>query len=282
MPAKNQKGFAALFPLIIIGAVFVLVLTFGKLNSNKNPLNTDPVLSESTGGSDSAKDGNLENSGSQNNILGTSEPKSAENSNQTLFGGTSTPKVERIETRFRTPKPSEKPESTEPPDLEELDQTESSAETEAEIETEVKDGTLSAKIKIRKGDNSFQIEQENTSVQVQGNFPVSVDAKTNTLSITTPSGSRQVAVLPESAVENILESGVVTSVSKDSTGRNNIRIRADDNGNPVYEIKGVDIQKLLGLIGVPIDKTAQVSIQSGRIVKIDQTFLSQLLDLISI
>jgi hypothetical protein len=47
-----------------------------------------------------------------------------------------------------------------------------------------------------------------------------------------------VTVLPDQAVENMLTTGLVSEVDKDQTGRNDVRIVADESGNPVYEVRG--------------------------------------------
>ncbi len=273
MPYKYSKGFVALVPLLLISAILILSLSF----KNRSFL-TDKTLvlseNDSNNNSEVAKTPEAQkteepktiNSGSK-----TSEPQSTEKPS----GNSGKNGNVRVTSQVRTPKPSGTPEAKSEDKI--VDETES----EVEVETEVKDGTLSAKIKIQQNGRSFQFEQEGSKVEVQGNFPVSIDKETNLLTITTPSGSHDVAVLPDTAVENALGSGLVTEVDKDQTGRNDVRIIADSNGTPIYEVRGVKIEKLLGLFNISLDRTAHISIKDGKIIKLDQSFISSILDLIS-
>lgn len=119
--------------------------------------------------------------------------------------------------------------------------------------------------------------------EAQTHFPLSINPTTNTLTVTTPAGVKDVAVLPDQAVENLLRNKFIDRVASGSALENPTGIRLGLlNNNPVFQILGSDDQKLLGFIPVSIKKTSFVSAEDGTVVKIDQTFINQLLDLLSV
>ena len=114
-------------------------------------------------------------------------------------------------------------------------------------------------------------------------FPLSINPQTNQLTVTTPAGEKNVAVLPDQAVENLLRLKFIDIVATDSaTGTSENISLGLLNDEPTFQIKGLDNQKLLGFLPVSIQKTSFVSAESGEVLKIDQTFLNRLLDLLSI
>jgi hypothetical protein len=283
MNIKDQKGFIALFPVLLIAAAFVITVTIAKTGGYAGFAGTEnSVLSEST---DEDKPEDRSGSSKTPEAQKTEKPEDSSDSVTPEVRSTEKPS-KNTERRLRTPKPSETPRAfrtpkpSETPELELENETED--ETETEIETEVKDGSFTAKIKIQQNGRSFQFEQEGSTVEVQGNFPVSVDDETNVLTITTPSGPHDVTVLPDKAVENMLDTGLVSEVDKDQTGRNDVRIVADANGNPVYEVRGVKVEKLFGLFNISLDRNVHVSLKDGQMINLDQSFISRILDLVSI
>lgn len=288
----SEKGFAPLIiPVLVVAAVLLLSFSIKNFQNQTGSINgKTAVLSESDsgggsdsgkGGSDSGSSGGSSNSGSGSTSTSGSGTSGESKTSSPTFTTTRTSvqTTSKVESEIKTPEPSEKPEKIETPEPKETPE----AEIETEMETEIKDGTLSAKIKIRSGANKTEIEQEGSNVQVQGGLPVSVDKTTKELTVTTPAGSKTVAVLPDTAVQNILGAGVVSQVASDSaTGKNAVKLTTDANGNLVYEINGVKFEKLLGLFNVGIDKTAQVSATSGQVGTISQSFLSRLLDILSL
>lgn len=119
--------------------------------------------------------------------------------------------------------------------------------------------------------------------EAQTHFPLSINPTTNTLTVTTPAGVKDVAVLPDQAVENLLRSKFIDRVALGTALENPTGIKLGLLGsNPVFQILGSDDQKLLGLLPISIKKTSFVSAEDGTVVKIDQTFINQLLDLLSV
>lgn len=177
------------------------------------------------------------------------------------------------------------------------------------FELKSEDGKLKIKIKQEDGDEveveddtlddiNEALEDEGISVatssgnrlrirrgefEAETHFPLSINPTTNTLTVTTPAGEKDVAVLPDKAVENLLRNRLIDRIASGSAEENPTGIKLGLLGNnPVFQILGVDKQKLLGFISVSVNKTSFVSAENGRIVRVDETFLNRLLDLFSI
>ena len=251
-----KKSVNKLLPVVVVAALFLSVFTVfssGEKSLGKSVLSeSDSRGSGSSGGDHNGSSG----SSGEGSSVQVSSQSDGRNLTQTFDREVKTESAEKPED-VETPEPKETPE----------------AEVEQETEVEVKDGTGEAKVKIRKG-NAFQFEQQGLKVQVQGGNPVSVNPATKELTITTPAGSRNVAVLPDQAVQNLVEGGIFSVQS-------GINLTTDANGNPVYEINGVKYEKLLGLFTIAVDKTGQVSAQNGQIIGVTQSSFSKLLDTLS-
>lgn len=119
--------------------------------------------------------------------------------------------------------------------------------------------------------------------EAETHFPLSINPTTNTLTVTTPAGEKDVAVLPDQAVANLLRLKFIDSVASGSAEENPTGIKLGLLGNnPVFQVLGVDEQKLLGFIPVFINKTSFVSAENGQVIRVDVTFLNRLLDLFSV
>ena len=235
---KSQKGFVALLPILVVVAIAVagVILASSIKNSTSN------VLGDSSEGGDS----------SQVQVSTDNQtPESAD-----------------------TPEPKDTPEPNDTPEPKDTSEPKSAPEVnQQEVETQVKDGTGEAKIRIQKG-NALQFQQNGVNVQVQGNTPLSVNPITKELTVTTPQGSKTVAVLPDQALQNLVNKGVIST-------QNSINLTTDANGNPVYNVSGVKYEKLFGIFTIAIDKTGQVSAVNGQVLTVNQSTFSKLLDALS-
>lgn len=169
------------------------------------------------------------------------------------------------------------------------------AEREDGTEVELEDDTLfkiddrlaKSGIKVETaGENEFIVQRGGTAAITD--FPVSIDLATNSLIITTPAGQKIVTVLPDAAVQNLITANIVdrlgASVLPNTTTPLNVDqlvSLGEQNGVPVYEINGVDEQKLLGIIPVTIQKDVVVSAETGEVVKTQTSFVDGIIDLIS-
>lgn len=148
-------------------------------------------------------------------------------------------------------------------------------------------------IKIATGSAELGFTQKGRRVRT--NFPLSVNPTTGQLFVTTPSGTKIVAILPQQAIENMIEAGVLTRTEEpqsppplQGTGaaqvlsESNALIELTEvNNQPAYTINGIKAQKMLGFIPVDIKIKTYVSATDGSLIKIQESFLSRILDFIS-
>ena len=117
-------------------------------------------------------------------------------------------------------------------------------------------------------------------------FPLKVDQETGTLTVTTPAGEKEVTVLPDAAIKNMLAAKVmsyVTSVPTEgelASTEKLVRLIEQDN-TLVYEIEGIKAYKLLGLIPVKVKVKAIVSAENGQVVRSETSLLGRILNRIA-
>lgn len=295
----SSTGFKFLL-LITIATLSVLGLKNLAANSGIGVLGSNTSIAEKGSDSGDSISGNTETA--------QAEPTSIEH------------KVEPTDIpEVKTPEPTEAPEIN----MENLNKVRFESENgktqlhleqgNSKLEISNENGNLSIKAKRQDG-TELQLQQENSleklnealkdeDVQVgtsAGNlltirkgdvlanthFPISINPTTNTLTITTPAGVKNVAVLPNTAVQNLLQQGVINQVQTTASATNGAQLQLITlgllNNNPVFQVQGTDTQKLLGFIPVNIQKTSFVSAENGKVVQVDETFLNQLLDLLSV
>ncbi len=146
---------------------------------------------------------------------------------------------------------------------------------EALQENDIQIGTTSA--------NGFEITNKDTRAKTD--FPINVNLATNTLSVDTPAGQKNLTVLPNQAVQNLLNQKIIDKVTQTSTSTNGaqlqlVQLRLYAN-NPVFQVNGTDNKKLLGFIPVSVQKTALVSAETGQLVTTNENLINQILDLLS-
>ncbi len=135
-------------------------------------------------------------------------------------------------------------------------------------------------------DEKFVLQRGSTAATTK--FPLSVDLATNQLTVETPSGQSKIVVLPDQAILNLLTNNVISKIDSestngegmDSTTKQAITLNEED-GVPVYEVKGVSEQHLFWLIPVKIKKNVKVSTDTGEVVGEDASFLDRVTDLLS-
>lgn len=172
------------------------------------------------------------------------------------------------------------------------------AEQEDGTQAELEDDTI-LKIDERLSANGIKISTASAErfvlqrgdIGAVTSFPLSIDLATNTLSINTPSGIKNVTVLPDQAVQNLIAANVISRIggsaivdevlNNNLSTVNEIIALGERNGIPVYEISGISNQKLLGFIPVKIQKIAAVSAETGEVVSTNSPLTDTLLDLIS-
>lgn len=135
------------------------------------------------------------------------------------------------------------------------------------------------------GSSGSAVELHKHGVKALTEFPLSIDPTTHELTITTPSGVKQVTILPDQAVENVLKSKVLSDIetegSTDSAEVTKTTSLTELNNEAVFEIHGVSQKRLLGLFPVGFAKTTFVSATNGDIVQTDESAFNKLLEAIS-
>ncbi len=117
-------------------------------------------------------------------------------------------------------------------------------------------------------------------------LPLSIDSKTNQMTVTTPAGTKVVTVLPQKAVDNMLASHVIDDVVSASSSGSLASIPdlvnlETKNGVLGYEVKGTKTHKLFGLIPIKTQVEAFVSAENGQVVDTTQSFLGRILNRIA-
>lgn len=118
------------------------------------------------------------------------------------------------------------------------------------------------------------------------NFPLTLDQKTGQLTVETPNGLRNIAVLPEDALNNLRASKLLTDVSSSVTTGPLASITEvvnleNYNGVLSYKVQGVKKMKIFGLIPVSLPVTAYVSSETGQVTDVSTSWLTKILNKVS-
>ena len=159
---------------------------------------------------------------------------------------------------------------------------EKEAENEAvkEVETELE------KEDVKVATAPGQIALVNKRVGALSTFPLSVNPTTRQLTVTTPAGSKVVAVLPEKAINNMLAAHIMDDVVSEKVNNSlasvpklvKLEIK---NGVLGYQVKGTKTHKLLGLIPIKTAVATFVSAENGQVVETSQSLLGRILNRIA-
>lgn len=280
MSRKHSQGFT---PIIVV-LIIVLVASAGfavnnqkrnMLTSSQGVLGKDDV-SDDSGNSGSSGSGS-ENSGSsstgnsssnevKHSATETQKPETNSKSNETSKA------IVKIESAKKTEKKLSSPKPLKTPEIEDESHLESELETNLEVNDVAEDNVK--KVSVKSLDDQFELEQEGSVLKVKSALPLSVSSETNEITITTPDGEKNINVLPQVAVDDVFATGVISSAEK-------VELQTQDDGSVVYKVDGSDTKKLFGFIEIKIPKTIKVSVDSGLVVGIEQSFSSKLLNLLS-
>ncbi|TSC85788.1 MAG: Uncharacterized protein G01um10147_1064 [Microgenomates group bacterium Gr01-1014_7] len=131
-----------------------------------------------------------------------------------------------------------------------------------------------------------QIALVNKKVGALLNFPLSVNPTTRQLTVTTPAGSKVVAVLPEKAINNMLAAHIMDDVISEKVNNSLasvpelVRLEIK-NGILGYQVKGTKTHKLLGVIPLKTDVETFISAENGQVVETSQSLLGRILNRIA-
>ena len=147
---------------------------------------------------------------------------------------------------------------------------------EALKENDIKIGTTSAR--------GFSITNKETKAETE--FPVTVNLASRTLSVDTPLGQKDLTVLPNQAVQNVLGQKIIDRVSDNSLSGTSgaqlqlVQLKLFAN-RPVFQVQGIDDKKLFGILPVGIQKTTLVSAETGQVVRTNEDLINRILDIFS-
>lgn len=145
-------------------------------------------------------------------------------------------------------------------------------EVEKDVESELeKEGlqvsTEDGRLKFTKSGISFTSE-----------YPLSVGNVSRLLAVQTPEGEKEVKKLPDEILSTLQSQGEIATLS--GTPGENISLKVK-NGQPVYEINGQKVYRLLNLFDVAQTLKLTVSAETGEVVSTDKSFFTNLISLLS-
>lgn len=125
-------------------------------------------------------------------------------------------------------------------------------------------------------------------VETHTDFPLSIDPATKQLSVTTPSGIHELTILPDHAVQNLINLKIFSNIlatadsnTASAEASNNVINLTEINNQPAFEIDGVSDKKLFGIFPIAFTKKVFVSSDNGKILKTQQSAVDSFLEKIS-
>lgn len=167
------------------------------------------------------------------------------------------------------------------------DDTGKKVETTDKEKTQVEDQTKkeleNEGIEIASDEGKPSFFKNNVGARTE--FPLSIDSTTKKLTVTTTSGSKEVTVLPDEAINRLLAIGILNSVESQATssgqaGQTLVDLKVKD-GEPVYEVKGDKTYNFLGLFPVSQPVDTVVSARTGDVLSSKKSFLTNLISMLS-
>jgi len=143
------------------------------------------------------------------------------------------------------------------------------------IRVEVEDG-----VTVESVDGELEVEHKGGKVRT--NLPVVIDVDTKKIKVKSPETGQEVEVEDVGKVTDGLRSrGLISDLSETKTGTPQSELKQNWAGELVYDLAGTKKERLFGFLPVKLSKQIEVSAQTGEVVKVNQSFASQLLDLFS-
>lgn len=133
------------------------------------------------------------------------------------------------------------------------------------------------------GSSAGEFSLKSGDVEAKTHFPLSINPTTNQLTITTPAGTKTVSVLPNQAVQNLLQKQILSSITQTSSSgaaANTITL-TQVNNQPAFAVPGVTDKKFLGIFPASYDKTVYVSAQNGSVLQTQESFFNKILEALS-
>ncbi|OGK44728.1 hypothetical protein A2957_00120 [Candidatus Roizmanbacteria bacterium RIFCSPLOWO2_01_FULL_38_11] len=148
-------------------------------------------------------------------------------------------------------------------------------------------------------ENSFNDELEQEGIEIDSSekeptivkngfkaktaFPLTIDPITKALTITTPTGDKQVTILPDQAIANLKASGVLDNIEvADGSSVEGESEIVEYKNKITYKIKGTKRHRVFGFIAVNLPATVYVSAETGEPFENEQSLLTKIIDSISL
>ena len=174
--------------------------------------------------------------------------------------------------------------------VESEDEVELENEIEDEQEIEIEPGAEAENTRLRVLRSKAIIER--LRARAITSAPLTVDPETNTLSITTPRGDVKVVVLPDAAIQKLIENNIVDEIVSEPNDsetesatageeeKDTVRLESEDE-SPVYKIAGIKRLKFLGLVPFESKIDTTVSAETGEVLERKQERLKRFLSFFS-
>lgn len=132
------------------------------------------------------------------------------------------------------------------------------------FEIQTKDGTIGAH--VASGSNAVI---DNEGMDIESDFPITVNVASKSISVQTPSGVREIKVLPVRAFNQIDKRDKPDSFKK-------VELIQQD-GKLIYQADGTREGKIFGFIPLTVSVTTAVDSQTGEIVSINKPWFINLM-----
>ena len=125
---------------------------------------------------------------------------------------------------------------------------------------EIEERAQVQKLAIRKGTESFVLE--NKGISAKTNYPLNVNPKNASISVTTPSGDRLLSILPNDAYQGLLKAKVISRLKESLS-------LVEENQSLLYKVKGEKSINFFNIYEYRFDVSASLSASTGEILKVE-------------
>lgn len=127
-------------------------------------------------------------------------------------------------------------------------------------------------VKVERSGNNYVLKS-NDGTTAESSYKIEV--KNNKAIISTPSGTKEITLEPDEALNITVQNGDIDVVDKKT-----LRLE-EENGNIVYVVKGIKNEKFLRLLPTTIEKELVISARNGEVLFEKKPLWSNFLDAIS-
>jgi hypothetical protein len=118
-----------------------------------------------------------------------------------------------------------------------------------------------------------QLEINANNVIARSSMGLSIDPLSGVLTVDTPSGPKKVSIMPDEALGIVVE---LKALNTKGVVEPSILLLSE-NGTLIYRISGEKVEKFLGFFPLSIRKQIIVSADTGSVIKVELSLLSQIL-----